>query len=91
MVRKPKTDAAQAPKKLLVAGSDPILASRFSAKIPSGVAPGHGIHRNSFLQSLCPVGFRADVAKNSWQLLPRFSGKSCQNSRARFARDSSRP
>ena len=36
MVRKPKTDAAQAPKKFLVAGSDPILASRFSAKIPSG-------------------------------------------------------
>jgi hypothetical protein len=38
MVRKPKTDAAQAPKKLLVAGSDPILASRFSAKSPSGFA-----------------------------------------------------
>ena len=38
MVRKPKTDAAQAPKKGLVAGSDPILASPFSAKIPSGFA-----------------------------------------------------
>jgi hypothetical protein len=36
MVRKPKADAAQAPKKGLVAGSDPILASRFSARIPSG-------------------------------------------------------
>jgi hypothetical protein len=33
----------------------------------------------------------ADGAKNSWQLLPRFSGKSCQNSRARLARDSFRP
>jgi hypothetical protein len=90
MVRKPKTDTAQAPKKLLVAGSDPILSPDSGAKTPFGV-PGRsrpGIHRNSIFRSLCRVGFRADVAKNSWQLLPSFSGKSCQNSRARFARDS---